>query len=239
MTTRSALLLNCPGDGTSFLRGVATDIEAYEKFLLSDCGGHWYKNEIAIITSPTKTALLNKLASEKTKDILYLFFCGHGYYAKPSNQQILCLARNEEIEAGSLLSYGKRTVLVTDSCQEIVMEAFAEARVFRQDVNKYDSQPKNRQRFDSMIDNLPINATYHAKSCDINELAGEDRNGGIFSQTLIEECRTRASNRQDFTLCTDFQRVEQSVARKTGGRQNPQLTHPRSSSAMSFVFGMK
>jgi hypothetical protein len=239
MTTRSAVLLNCPGNGTNFLNGVATDIESYEKHLLSDMGGNWYKNEISTITSPTRTGLINRLNLEREKDILYIFFCGHGYYAKPSNQQMLCLARNEEIDAAVLLGYGRRVFLVTDSCQEIIMTAYSEARLFRSDVQNAETEPKNRRRFNSMIDDLPIGASYHAKACAIDELAGEDERGGLFSQALIEECRTRASNRQDFNLCNNFQSVADSVSRKSGGRQNPKLTFPRSNSAMTFVFGMR
>lgn len=239
MTTRSALLLNCPGDGKTFLKGVSVDIKNYKKFLLSDCGGNWNADEVKVVESPTKFALEIALMNVQLADIAYIIFCGHGYYAKPSNKQMLCVSNNFEIEADSLLKYGKRLLLITDSCQEITYTAFSESESVVERAMKVDSDPKNRRRFNSMIDSIPVGAIYQLKSCDINELSSEDHNGGFFTQALISECKTMESNRQDFNLCSNFPSVEKSVSGRTGGRQNPKISYPRSSSAMAFIFGMK
>lgn len=239
MIKRKALLLNCPGDGVSYLKGVALDIKRYTEYLVSSAGGSWNYSEIQRMENICCSDLTKVLEQEKNNDILYLIFCGHGFFSKKYNSQMLCLSKDQDYVVNDILKYGKRLLIISDSCQEIIDDRGIRLEASMNFSKHKDVSDSRRQKFDAMISQIPEGSIYQLKACEKDELANENSQGGVFTQALIGTCKATVKNGNDFNLCSSFQVVSDSVKSQTGGKQKPELVYPRSIRSMSYLFALK
>ena len=191
MATRQAILIGAAKVKPE-LPGVIVDIKDIKNFLLSNLGGAWKETEIVtLIDQPT--ADINKaLDIAKYKDYVFITCSGHGEHqiGKGLDETVMYLNEKETMSISSINPKNKRHFVVVDVCRHIVkieketrravMDAFMESA--KKSFIDY------RKIFDDAI-MANSEGRIVGYSCDINQSAGDDGSGGVFTQELLNAPR--------------------------------------------------
>lgn len=242
MATRVALLIGCPGirgrDG--YLKGVTNDIERYADFMQTPAGGAWAGSEIWTLMNPNYRAVTNAVASLAACDYSVVLFSGHGRMERRGNTSILGLIANEEINMVELDTRSARQLLILDACrsyptptlQGIYKSAILEAT--DRDLHMA------RQLFDQHLMRCEKGAIV-MYACAANEAAGENGNGGYFSQSLISAAEEWSCVNDNFNILPVNVAFELGVQYMHNNYfapgQNPEIYNGRRNA--SFPFAIK
>jgi hypothetical protein len=197
--TRRAILIGAPSVKPE-LPGVTIDVEDIRKFLCSNKGGAWRQNEVLTLLDPTKMEILKAIREAENIDYVFITCSGHGEHqigaSSLGGQTVMYLNEKETISIESVNPKNKRHLVVVDVCRNLVKitakltKALEESLSFKLDSARYVDY---RRAFDDAVVNTSEGRIV-AYSCDINQSAGDDGNGGVFTQALLDS-PTRFSKR--------------------------------------------
>ncbi len=191
MATRQAILIGAAKVKPE-LPGVIVDVNDIKKFLLSNLGGAWKESEIVTLVDQPPAAVNRALETAKYKDYVFITCSGHGEHqvGKGLDETVMYLNEKETISISSINPRNARHFLVVDVCRHIVkieketrraiMDAFMESAA--------KGFIDYRKIFDDAI-MACSEGRIVAYSCDINQAAGDDGSGGIFTQELLKAPR--------------------------------------------------
>jgi hypothetical protein len=184
---RRAIIVGCPGTGESFLHGVSVDMNNYKQYLMSNSGGSWNSSEIYMVKNPNRTELikvLSKVISENN-DYTLISFSGHGWETEGGKTNLL-LRNEEEITLAELKTNADRQLIILDSCRAIEREQISESTDFLKAINSrlLFISTLYREKYENLLLDCEkgIIVLY---ACSRDETAGENVNGGYFSQIII------------------------------------------------------
>ena len=190
--SRQAILIGAPSVKPE-LPGVTVDIKDINRFLLSDKGGAWRADEIVILTDPSAAAVYKQIESARYKDYVFITCSGHGEHrvGKGLDETVMYVKENETISINNLNPKNKRHLVIVDVCRKIVkIQKMDEIRAA---MNAFmDSASKSFIDYRKIFDNEVMANTEGrivAYSCDLNQSAGDDGKGGVFTQELLASPR--------------------------------------------------
>ncbi|MGY8666213.1 caspase family protein [Bradyrhizobium sp. UFLA05-109] len=243
---RKALLIGSPGvkGSDSYLRGVARDLQNYDRFLRSPVGGAWKPEEILTLEDPPASQVQNEIRSLKSADYSFVLFSGHGYFSANPRSTIVCLRKDEEMDSAELRQGSPKHTLLLDCCRVVEREILAEDVLAKADkASKRLNSSECRRYFDEAISKCSTGLiVLHA--CDVDEAAADDsRRGGYYAYSLLDSADSWAvSDTTDLsksyrTLRTPraHDLAAQVVMKLSGNRQNPQIEKPRTEPYFPFA----
>ena len=195
MKRRAILIEASDVKGQRDLPGARVDVKNYIRYLTSQAGGYWHRDEIREFNKPTSSTLLSEIRdAEINAEYLFVLFSGHGFMKRaPANAfppptakelTMLCLNDLQEISL-SIINPNIKNFVLVDSCR--VIEKMAKAMKF-EDMLFEEARSKDFTR--NIFDNAVREAgpgQIVAYSCGVNEGADEDPNrGGYFAAAMIE-----------------------------------------------------
>lgn len=184
---RKALIIGCPGSGKTKLSGVTADTIKYKSFFKTYFGGAWYSNEIEVIDNPNRADLLTKIQmiSVQNFDYTIITFSGHGWESTKEGTKIL-LRDDEEMAVKELNTNADRQLRILDNCRMIEREEqyFSEDMFMARKADVTDEKGKYRRAYENLILKAEKGISI-LFACDTDETAGENVNGGYFTQALI------------------------------------------------------
>lgn len=226
---RKALLIEASATpGETALPGAAKDPDVIKRFLKSQAGGEWEESEIEILRNPScfEVKLSVKLAS--VADYAFVAFSGHGHHVvgKGVDETRICL-RDGQMSAYELNTGSDRCTVVIDACRKVThlvenVEKYARARamLFSNTLVKRGY----RQYFDKQLEECGTGVIY-LYSCNLNEAAGENSEGGFFTLFLVDSGETwHDSQASRWNQCYTLEDSFKSAAAMTTKRQPQQ--HP-------------
>ena len=191
--TRHAILIGCGGipGGQSYLPGVSVDLRAYLGFLLSDEGGAWNEDEVALLQNTTWQSAASHLIDCEKYDYTLVSFHGHGAYDPYRSKTQILFADGETVDLEMLRTGSRRQLILTDSCRTLP-EDFGEPqyRVGAEFGGEIDESRRATCRwlYDSAIAQAEPGTSF-VLACGIGEAADESPDGGgEFSRTLLGVC---------------------------------------------------
>lgn len=200
---RQALIIHNAGDTKDKLNGVAIDIENIKRFLTSNYGGAWADDEIVVAPDGCSLEYLKIFFLRKSRFVNYymIFFVGHGCYDMAKGP-VYGLPNGWGISREWLKqqTYGKPTLLITDSCQCI--ERLKEGGKLRESktfswVSDSVERQKYRKAYDEILSGLPRSMFVTASSVSPGEEAGEnDAIGGYYIHSLIDAAKGIIDSRE-------------------------------------------
>lgn len=199
--TRRAILIGAPSVKPE-LPGVTRDVEDIRNFLCSNKGGAWRQNEVLTLLDPTKMDVLKAIRESEDIDYVFITCSGHGEHqigaSSLGGQTVMHLNEKETISIDSVNPKNRRHLVVVDVCRNLVkitakLEKALESLSLRLESTQYVDY---RKAFDDAVMNTSEGRIV-AYSCDINQSAGDDGNGGVFTQALLDsptQFRKHANN---------------------------------------------
>ena len=191
LVTRKAILIGAPSVKPE-LPGVVKDINDIKDFLLSNKGGAWRNDEIVILVDKPLAYINYIISLEKNTDYVFITCSGHGEHRVGAQyglgDTVMYLNENDTIAIDSVNPKNKRHLVVVDVCRTFVrvknaLESFSESARVTLD---YAQQTINyRKVFDDAV-MLTTEGRIVTYSCEINQAAGDDGNGGVFTQALLD-----------------------------------------------------
>lgn len=237
---RRAILIEASSiPNESSLPGAKKDVGDIERFLLSNLGGAWYSHEITILRNPTVSQVKSEIALANSADYSFVTFSGHGYHSQSNSlkEDKICLY-NGEIPTRELNSGSRRTTIMTDSCRQIVLleerQEFANSTMLKSAASS-DSE-ESRRRFNEAVEQCPAGATY-LYSCNLNEAAAEDSQGGLFTQKMLESAIQAVSGRHSVATVHDVFLQASPKVTKIQPQQNPIFEGGRTLTHFPFAVG--
>ncbi len=182
LVTRKALIIAAPGKGKYFLEGVLADVNNYKSFLKSGIGGNWFDHEIEQLINPKANDLQIKLNNTNT-DYSFIVFAGHGGYKREDGKDYLEINDDEFFEALRLRTNSKRQTIIVDSCrtQMALLNSMGKSLTLE---SGGDSAQK-RSLFDAHLMKCE-EGIIRIFSTSKDQAAEEDKDGGLFSSSLIK-----------------------------------------------------
>jgi hypothetical protein len=190
--SRQAILIGAPSVRPE-LPGVRIDIKDIKSFLLSNLGGAWREEEIFPMIDQSPAGVYKQLELAKYKDYVFITCSGHGEHqiGKGLDETVMHLNERETIAINKINPENKRHLVIVDVCRHLVkveedltrratMDAFMES--YKKSFIDY------RKIFDDAI-MTKSEGRIVAYSCDINQAAGDDGTGGVFTQELLKAPR--------------------------------------------------
>lgn len=185
--SRQAILIGAPSVKPE-LPGVNIDMDDIKQFLLSNVGGAWRTDEIVTLSDPSAARVYAQIEAARYKDYVFITCSGHGEHrvGKGLDETVMYVKENETVSISRINPQNKRHLVIVDVCRNLVrikegvekrasMEAFTESATIPVDYRKI---------FDDAVMNNPEGRIV-AYSCDINQSAGDDGKGGVFTQELL------------------------------------------------------
>ena len=221
--TRQAILIGAP-NVTPHLPGVVQDLKDIKSFLLSNSGGAWREDEIVTLTDPSLKSVETYIQAAQLKDYVFITCSGHGEHqiGKEIDQTFMHLNKNETISISKINPKNKRHLVVVDVCRGIVkveerFKTFIESSMFNR---TYDSFVDYRKVFDHAVMQC-TEGRIVVYSCDINQSAGEDRKGGIFTQQLLNTSKNFKRNGGSYAI-VDINQAFEVAKKETYDKNAPQ-----------------
>ena len=188
--TRKALLIGSPNGPDPELPGVDVDLRSIREFLLSARGGAWYGHEITLLRNPNKASVNTELERSRSADYVFITCSGHGEHHVYNNfdDTILCLNKTEEMYISEINPRNKRHLVVVDACRKIVKIVLLEKSLLAAKAYEFYESPEDLARARTLFDNAVASSTegrIALYSCQKNQAAGDDGNGGVFTQSLL------------------------------------------------------
>lgn len=190
---RNTLIIQNPGKGVDFRKGVLKDVENFADFLTSNAGGAWENDEITVMPADCSIDSIEKYFNNTSSETDYylVLFTGHGSYREDKGP--ICWLMNGQGFTHSWIeekTSGVPTLFLTDSCQGI--ERLNEGGIIRQ--RTFSALPNATKRhlyrrdYDDKLRGLPNGMFVVGSSVSPGELAGEDTaKGGYYVSSLISQ----------------------------------------------------
>ncbi|MDI7211850.1 caspase [Leptospira santarosai] len=190
MLKRKALLL-----GNSIvppsLAGVKKDIVKYKDFLSSNNGGAWENSEILISLNEDFNTILQKVREISFADFSFVLIAGHGEHRITNNNQRgethLWISNSDAIPVSYCYPTTTKSLIIIDVCREVVrvnkvVLDYSESFPFSKSMGI--SREEYRKRYENSIISNP-EGRITLFSCDLNQAAGDNGDGGVFSNNLL------------------------------------------------------
>lgn len=187
---RKAILIGSP-DVKPELPGVDIDLADIRKFLLSPQGGKWKEEEITILRNPSKSDVTFALIDSIGCDYTFITCSGHGEHqlGEGLNNTVMYLREHETIKISDIKAYTNRSTIIVDTCRNLVkitkkelLKSANESLDFA--LESIGTNINHREVFNSEVMNCSEGRIV-LYSCDINQSAGDDGDGGVFTQNLL------------------------------------------------------
>jgi len=177
---------------SSQAQGVEKDLVDFANHLVSDRGGAWESSEMEIILHPTRGTVLEWLQKvEKSAEYCTILYAGHGcHYKSPLNETALCLAEKEEILVRELNPRTPRHFVILDTCRKLtaVEGKFVKAAASELSLSERKRAPSYRDSCRKLFDQAMSESEEGrsvAYACDVNQTAGDNEQGGYFTQAML------------------------------------------------------
>ena len=195
---RYAILFCAPTPGIPDDVGIETDMQSWKQYLKSEKGGGWYEHEInSSLKNPTTAQLDQALANAKNPDFLLIAFAGHGCTHKGEDTPRLCINKTETYKASGLRGHAARTLIVLDSCRDVIEISESADRQLRMKAFASVSAEviiRHRIAYEEAFLRASTGSIFmHAAAYD-QSAAGKAGIGGAYTQALIGEARNWAVN---------------------------------------------
>ena len=237
-TTKRLLFLvsNAGNRGTdSYLSGVPVDMNKYATFFQSPQGGNWKKEEILKFNSKRTKLTIESLKDKLSKGYDYCIFiyCGHGSL-NTHNESCVYLDKDStdltKIQDIVNAFDKERVLFIFDCCRGTWNDASSSTRhraafcappsLSRKDITKC------LKMYNQAFMQIPAGTKKVAYSTSKEQYADEDSNGGLFSQSLITNVRTklRGGTAGEIINFEDvFNEAKKEVETETASEQIPEL----------------
>ncbi|HRJ29760.1 MAG TPA: caspase family protein [Cyclobacteriaceae bacterium] len=232
--TRKAVLIGSPGHQNNFLRGVGSDIRNMSKFLQSNKGGAWRKEDILILDNPN-LAQVSLVLRSVTADYLFVYFSGHGYTDWRRGLRMLAL-RDYNIQDLHLLNSSPRQLIIVDACRSYAAPGLSGVPAFEDHVDHFEGSPAH-ELFNEYIACSPegkliVHATQPGK------VSIDSPSGGHFTQALLRVA-TRMKTKEDYLPCLIDSVLTHvpGVLRKNRNFQIPSIVYEEGNLTVPFALG--
>lgn len=187
--TRKAILIGSP-NVKPMLPGVTQDLKDIKSFLLSNQGGAWQSSEIVTLLDPSPELVKSHLELSKNIDYVFLTCSGHGEhrFGKSLDETVIYLTDKDVMSINSINPGNKRHFVVVDVCRNLVVITEAIKKSFGLEAAVALDSARSSINYRKVFDDAVIDTSEGrvvAYSCDVNQSAGDDGNGGVFTQALL------------------------------------------------------
>jgi hypothetical protein len=184
---RKAILIGAP-DVEPELPGVDIDLRDMKTYLKSNLGGAWRDDEVVTLRNPNKLRVLCELIRARDADYVFILFAGHGEHHVGENlsETVVFLQEDQKMKVSDINPDNKRHLLVVDACRGIVeiRKSFQKMAKSESIALERASYVDFRLAFDNAVMSAPEGRIV-IYACDINQTAGDNGEGGIFTQSLL------------------------------------------------------
>jgi len=238
---------------STFVEGVKDDLANFYKFIRSDNGGAWNRDEVIFCRPNTinKTELLRIISDERSKgevDYWLVFFSGHGWADRTGESYLEVCPREKGDSNISLTEFigalgSTRVLLISDACRAIpIYESGGKLptlKYFSDSVKEETNYRKEcRKIYNQKILVLPAKTIYCGLSCMFGETSNDSGvYGGEYIHAVIEkamECiafEKGKGNGEERTSTYAYPFVHSLakpiVVAKTSGTQTPVYRGPK------------
>jgi hypothetical protein len=234
---RKALIIGNSGKPEEYLEGVKKDVQNYNKFLQSNFGGKWYKNEIVLSLDETKEQVLKKIENIKKEnnDFVFLLFSGHGSYSEWKECRKLYLY-DDFIYEQELIYIADKQITILDTCAGVENDIPLEKTVIAMEsIEQYKFHKDYRAIYQEAIIKCP-NQQVKLYSSSINETSQDDSEvGGYFAYNLLKVALN--NNEKILNSRVAYLQAKKIVQEKTNYEQNPQCSCIKSKEILPFSLG--
>lgn len=190
---RRALIVTCPVLGTpNELKHCQNDGVRMKKYLMSDYGGAWQKNEIILLNDVTKTDLENTIIKLIALELDYFFFYFSGHGKVEGGQDTIHLNGTPIYAYKTIPKVAKKDVYITDSCREVFdyeqSAQLGDLGLHGMEVDKLQPS-KNPEIMNTYFWKQVNTGRTYVHSCSNKQRSIEDPilNGGLFTTFLLDE----------------------------------------------------
>lgn len=186
--TRQAILIGAV-NVKPILPGVNQDLIDIKKYLISDAGGAWKEDEIIILKDESLEIVKRTIAAAKYKDYVFITCSGHGEHRLSSltDNTVMYLNEKDTIQINEINPQNKRHLVIVDVCRTLVKELDRQSALYESRI--YNSINKSYIDYRKVFENAVMQTTEGrivVYSCNINQTAGDDGKGGVFTQELLK-----------------------------------------------------
>lgn len=190
---------------STFVEGVTDDLANFYKFIRSDNGGAWNRDEVIFCRPNTinRTELLNVISDERSKgevDYWLVFFSGHGWADRAGESYLEVCPREKGDCDISLTDFmgalgRSRVLLISDACRAIpIYESGGKlptVKSFSDFVKEEtDYRKECRRIYNQKIASLPASTIYSGLSCMFGETSRDSGvYGGEYIHAVIEKAK--------------------------------------------------
>lgn len=230
--SRKAILIGCPGHNGNFLPGVKRDLENMSRFLQSNKGGAWMRNEIIILQNPSRYEALS-LVQHTIADYVFVYFSGHGFSALNNSRMVVL--RDHAISDCDLLNDSPRQLVIIDACRNYSAPGLSGVPEFDEQVDHFESAAY--QVFSESIACSPegkliVHATQPGK------YSYDSPSGGYFTQALLH-IATRMKTEEYYSPCTVNNVLYHvpTLLKQNRNSQIPSITYRSGNLTVPFALG--
>ncbi len=231
---RKAILISCPGSGSSFLPGPATDLENFKEFLQSDKGGRWYANEITTLPNPTFDQLFDVVHSTKA-DYNFIYFSGHGYTTDEFKRMVAL--RDSNIEDLFFINDSRRQLIIIDACRNYIGTGISGTLDLGEQWEHFDGVYEAREIFDRHIKNSPHGKTI-VHATQVGQYSYDSQTGGYFTKTLLHVSTRIKTETYRPIFISQILPVLPKVLKKQGNAQIPEITYIEGNMKVPFTIAV-
>jgi hypothetical protein len=232
--TRKAVLIGSPGAGSNFLHGVAEDLANMKDFLMSDKGGMWYSDEIAVLPNPSFEKVFQEVHSIKT-DYNFIYFSGHGYTSE-YYKRMLAL-RDNDIEDLFFINDSPRQLIVVDACRNFIPTGISGIPDLGEQWYHFDGVYEAREMFNNYIANSPHGKTI-VHATQIGEYSYDSPTGGYFTKTLLNISTKVKSETYKPIFINKVLEFIPVALQKQGNSQVPEITYSEGNVRVPFAIAV-
>lgn len=230
--TRRAILIGCPGPVGNFLHGVKKDVENMRRFLQSNKGGAWEKDEILTLQNPSHHEV-TAFIRDTINDYTLVYFSGHGFTGLNDSRMISL--RDCAIPDFLLLNDSPRQLVIVDACRNYTAPGLSGLPDFEEHVDHFESgayELFNEYIACSPKGKLIVHATQRG------QYSYDSPSGGYFTQALLQVA-TRMKTDQEYAACSVNSVLYHvpTVLRKNKNNQTPDVTYKSGDLSVPFALG--
>lgn len=195
--TRQAILIGA-ANVKPILPGVNQDLIDIKEYLKSNAGGAWNEDEIIILKDESLEMVKQTIAAAKYKDYVFITCSGHGEHRLSSlnDNTVMYLNEKDTIQINEINPQNKRHLVIVDVCRTLVREVNRYTALYESGMENLIN--KSYIDYRKVFENAIMQTTEGrivVYSCDINQTAGDDGKGGVFTQELLKSHNNFRPNR--------------------------------------------
>lgn len=186
---RCALIIEASSvPGETFLPGAVADASNYDQYLRSLAGGEWTRPEVRVLNNPKLSIVRAEISRARTADFALIAFSGHGSHVQSKNRDLdetrICLDGGE-MSVKDLNCGADRCLVIVDCCRNVVLTELTKAATLNMEHFQRSAEKSTREYYDEAVMSGEKGCCT-LYSCDLDEAAGETKNGGYFTRALID-----------------------------------------------------